>query len=87
MKPKPLPESLQAILRRLGGEDGTEPYPSAALLLEELDAAGAAVPANAAAWERFVRQVREQATDDPLGTFDLSRRCAGLFRLAAISRT
>src|SRR5207249_4793720 len=63
-KPKPLPESLQTILRRLGGEG--EPYPSAALLLEELDAAGAAVPANAAAWERFVRQVREQSTDSPL---------------------
>jgi len=50
----------------LTGEGGAEPYPSAAVLLEELDAAGAAVPANAAAWERFVRQVREQSLDSPL---------------------
>jgi serine/threonine protein kinase len=65
-KPKPLPSSLQTVLWRLTGERGTEPYPSAGTLLEELDAAGADVPANPAAWERFVRQVREQSTDSPL---------------------
>ncbi|HKB37655.1 MAG TPA: hypothetical protein VKD72_14505, partial [Gemmataceae bacterium] len=65
-KPKPLPESLQVILRRLVGEGVVEPFPSAAALLEELDTAGADVPANPAAWERFVRQVREQSTASPL---------------------
>src|SRR5207245_1695154 len=62
-RPKRLPASLQVVLQRLCGEEGTEPYSSAAALLEALDAAGAAVPANAAAWERFVRQVREQSSD------------------------
>jgi hypothetical protein len=63
-KPKPLPDSLQGVLRRLCG--GAEPYSDAAALLEELDAAGAAVSPNAAAWERFVRQVREQSGAAPL---------------------
>ena len=53
LKPKPLPDTLQALLRRLCGEEG-EPYADAGTLLEDLDAAGSAVPANAAAWERFV---------------------------------
>ena len=38
-------------------------YDSAAGLLDDLDRAGAEAPANAAAWERFVREVREQAVD------------------------
>ena len=65
LKPKPLPDSLQTVLRRLCGEEG-EPYADAGTLLEDLDAAGSAVPANAAAWERFVRQVREHSSDAPL---------------------
>ncbi len=64
-KPKPLPASLQAVLGRLCGE-GAGPYASAAALLDDLDAAGADIPPNAAAWERFVRQVREQSGDTPL---------------------
>jgi len=60
-KPKPLPESLQGVLRRLCGEDGAPPYESVAELLAELEGASATVPANAAAWERFVRHIREQS--------------------------
>jgi serine/threonine protein kinase len=64
-KAKPLPEALQASLRRLTGpiEEG---YGSARELLDDLDRAGADVPANAAAWDRFVRVMREEATDAPL---------------------
>jgi len=32
-------------------------------VLADLERAGAEVPANAAAWDRFVQQVREQATE------------------------
>jgi chromosome segregation ATPase len=65
-KPKPLPEELQAILARLTAENPAERYPSAAALLADLDRAGSAVPANNTAWERFVRQVREQSADTAL---------------------
>ncbi len=49
---KPLPEPLQAILRRLESEELGVRFDSAASLLEVLDQAGGSVPANAAAWER-----------------------------------
>jgi hypothetical protein len=62
---KPLPESLQALLKRLCGEEG-EPFATAQALLNELDEAGSSVPANAAAWERLVKHVREEAADNPL---------------------
>jgi hypothetical protein len=65
LKPKPLPDLLQGVLQRLSGEEG-EPYGDAGALLADLDSAGAAVPPNAAAWERFLRQVREQSSDAPL---------------------
>jgi hypothetical protein len=60
-KIKPLPESLQAVLRRLTAEAVEERYPSAAALLEELEKAGADVPANGTAWERLLHHVREEA--------------------------
>ncbi len=60
-KAQALPAPLQAVLRRLLAERLDERYPSAAALLEDLDRVSAAVPANAAAWERFVRAVREHA--------------------------
>jgi len=60
-KAKALPRSLQALLQHLQAEDPEQRFPNASALLEELDAAGADVPANAAAWERFVKEVREQA--------------------------
>jgi chromosome segregation ATPase len=61
-KGKARPDALQAVLNRLPGEQGT-PYASAAELLEDLDRVSAEAPANATAWERFVREVREQAVD------------------------
>jgi chromosome segregation ATPase len=65
-KPKPLPAELQAVLARLTTEITEHRYASAAALLEDLDRAGAAVPPNNTAWERFVRQVREQSVDAAL---------------------
>jgi hypothetical protein len=64
-KGKPLPEPLQAVLRRFQAEP-PEGYASAQELLDDLDRAGSQVPANAAAWERFVRQVREESADTVL---------------------
>jgi hypothetical protein len=61
-KAKSWPASLQSVLARLA----TVNYGTAAAVLEDLDRAGADVPPNTAAWERFVRQVREQAADTPL---------------------
>jgi hypothetical protein len=58
----PRPESLQAELRRLSADDAAALFPNAAALLEELDAV-TDVPGNAAAWERLLRHVREQAAD------------------------
>lgn len=60
-KAKSLPESLQTILHRLSPEAGSEQYASAADLLDALDQAGADVPANAEAWDRLLRHVRDHA--------------------------
>ena len=62
-KSKPLPDSLQEILRRLESDKPGERFDSAAALSEALEQAGGSVPANAAAWERFLKQVREQSED------------------------
>ncbi len=62
-RPKPLPESLQSVLRRLTGKPG---YPNARELLDELEQATADVPANGAAWDRLLRHVREEAGDTTL---------------------
>jgi hypothetical protein len=64
-KPKPLPEELQAILARLKGEN-TARYASAQVLVEDLERVGAKVPASTAAWDRLLRQVREQAAPTAL---------------------
>jgi chromosome segregation ATPase len=61
-KPKPLPDSLQAIVDKLQVPDPAQGYASATALLDDLDSAGADVPANTTAWERFVREVRDRAT-------------------------
>jgi chromosome segregation ATPase len=63
---KPFPSALQTLLDRLSATDPALSYASAAAVLEELDRAGTEVPANAAAWERFVRQVRDQSVDAAL---------------------
>lgn len=57
---KGLPAVLQNILSRFHHDDESQRYESAAALLEDLARAGAEVPANTAAWERFLRQVREE---------------------------
>jgi serine/threonine protein kinase len=61
---KPLPPELQKILQRLTADEETSRYADAVALLEDLDAAGATVPANSTAWERFVKQVREQSSHE-----------------------
>jgi chromosome segregation ATPase len=58
---KSLPGSLQAILARLTAPAAENSYPSAATLLEDLDRAGSDVPANAEAWDRLLRHVRDNA--------------------------
>jgi chromosome segregation ATPase len=63
-KIKPLPAELRAVLDRLTAEAADARYPSAAALLEDLDRAGADVSANAEAWERLVRYVREHTAED-----------------------
>ena len=65
-KSKALPDCLQGVLQRLTADKAAERYPTAAALLEDLDRAGTDVPPNAAAWDRLLRQVREQATDTAL---------------------
>jgi hypothetical protein len=65
-KSKPLPEALQAVARRLTAESAEERYPSADVLLEDLEKMGADVPANGAAWDRLLRHVRDGAVDTAL---------------------
>jgi hypothetical protein len=60
---KGVPPVFQAVLDRLAGSEGIQTFASATELLEALDQASADLPANAAAWERFLRQVREQSID------------------------
>jgi chromosome segregation ATPase len=62
-KGKPLPGSLQEVLRRLTTDHLEERYPTAAAVAAALEQVAADVPANAAAWERLLRQVQEQAAD------------------------
>jgi hypothetical protein len=64
---KGMPEPLLAILNRLTAENASERYRSAGELLEGLDRVRSEVPANPEAWERLLRQVREEAT--PQATF------------------
>ncbi|HTU17576.1 MAG TPA: hypothetical protein VMG10_05885, partial [Gemmataceae bacterium] len=61
-KTKGMPAVLQTILSRFHHDDEARRYSSAAELLEDVEHAIASVPANTAAWERFVRQVREESS-------------------------
>src|SRR5262249_44721367 len=63
-KRKGLPGALQGVLDRLTGETR---YASATELLEDLDRARGGVPTNPEAWERLLRQVRDEAS--PLAAF------------------
>ncbi len=60
-KVKPMPAEFEQVLARLRGADGTEPFTSAAALLEDLDRISAQIPANQEAWDRLVRHVKEHA--------------------------
>jgi hypothetical protein len=79
-KPKPLPEALQTVLRRMGADayggeangdelvlhppfPENERYPSATELLEDLDQAGADLPAHSEAWDRLVKHVSENVVE------------------------
>jgi Inner membrane component of T3SS, cytoplasmic domain len=78
-KPKPLPESLQNVIRGLGaaafgGLDRKDqpimlpPFDenrllTATELLTELDAIGADLPPNSEAWDRLIKHVGENATE------------------------
>jgi hypothetical protein len=59
-----MPESLQAVPRRLTSDDPETRYPGAAELVEDLERTGVDVPANGTAWERMLRQVREEMGGD-----------------------
>src|SRR5262249_24873486 len=58
-KPKPRPEELQAIRLQLESQEASR-YASAHELIEDLERASAKAPSSTAAWERLLRQVREQ---------------------------
>jgi chromosome segregation ATPase len=60
---KPLPDALVSVLYRLNAE-GDAGYAGTMDLLEELEQASAAIPANAEAWDRLLRYVREHGTPD-----------------------
>src|SRR5262249_43985116 len=57
---KPLPVALQIILDRLVAGDEKDRFESADALLESLDRAGASIPGNSSAWERFLKLIRDQ---------------------------
>lgn len=56
-KSKPWPDELQAVVARLRAAE----YPSAREIIEDLEKAGAKVQASSAAWDRLLRQARDQA--------------------------
>jgi chromosome segregation ATPase len=68
VRPKPFPAGLLDVLRGLGvnPDEGGAPlgvYPTAAALLEDLDKAAAAVPADQGAWDKLLTYVGENAGD------------------------
>jgi hypothetical protein len=60
----PLPEALQALLDRLTGTDPGQRYPSAAILLQDLEQVSAGAPRHVGAWERLLQQIRVQTAED-----------------------
>jgi chromosome segregation ATPase len=59
---KPLPESLQQVVQRLR-PDAVDRYPTAAALLEDLEAVGADLPDGAEAWAKLLQHAVENATE------------------------
>jgi len=64
---KPLPDSLDSILVKLGSEPDSSDmlYTSAEELLTELDRAGENIPAHSEAWEKLLEHVRSNAAEGP----------------------
>jgi len=64
-KTKPLPEPLVSVLYRLAA-DGDAGYGDVAELLADLEKAASAIPANAEAWDRLLKYVREHGTAEAM---------------------
>ena len=62
-KTKAYPPSLQAICERLTNSDPARRYQDAASLLADLDKAGSDLPANAEAWDRLLRYIRDNESE------------------------
>ncbi len=62
-KPKSLPAGLHSLLERLQADRPEQRFASAEQLLETLESLSDSVPANAAAWDRFLREVQEQSAN------------------------
>ena len=65
-KAKQLPDALLELAQRLLSEDPGQRIESAAALVEEMDRLRDQVPANGAAWDRFVKQVRDESAEQAL---------------------
>jgi hypothetical protein len=64
-KTKPLPEALVSVLYRLAAE-GDAGYGDVKELLDDLAKTAAAIPANAEAWDRLLKYVREHGTSEAM---------------------
>jgi hypothetical protein len=62
-KSKTYPVSLQTILERLSRVDPKTRYVDVASLLADLDRAGSDLPANAEAWDRLLRYIRDNESE------------------------
>lgn len=62
---KGFPESLLTMMAHLQAT-GDLAYPSAMAVLEDLDRISPQVPSNPAAWDRFVKQIRDHAVEGEL---------------------
>jgi chromosome segregation ATPase len=62
-KVKGLPEELLAIVARLQATDDSR-YPSVQALLDDLERVGSKVASSTAAWDRLLRQVRDQVAPE-----------------------
>ena len=62
-KSKVFTPSLQAIHDRLSSADADKRYPDVASLLADLDRAGSDLPANAEAWDRLLRYIRDNESE------------------------
>jgi chromosome segregation ATPase len=62
-KTKAYPPSLQAIVERLSHKDHAQRYVDVASLLADLDRAGSDLPANAEAWDRLLRYIRDNESE------------------------